>query len=349
MPNPNFLSLHLTTVVSCCKTCYSRCAEPSQLKILYVFNTIVGVDDMDRVTRSIPNRGWCRSRSREAHVWIIHVTLIARLGTKFMVVSDPELAEEVCSGDPMRRWTNMVIIGSKIKTWRYAKRGKSFRWRGSWKMSGWCLWLFMSCIYIWKGLWSVAPCCTWVQWPARFTKDMQNVPGGDLISKLFGNGSLARWFGKVRFGEINLQELHTGIGNSCQVCGVISDHILKEVLLAQDLELYLPLPSISFHQELPLMSSESSTSWIMITSVSLRFEVCSLRLRRIADGKSPTTFWKLPSPSGAWKCDAERFHQNLRRLSWCRVDLLKLEAPPWNPNPSYKFGNLKTFGFVSLI
>jgi len=44
-------------------------------------------------------------------------------GTKFMVVSDPELAEEVCSGDPM-----------------------------------------------------------------RFTKDMQNVPSGDLISKLFGNG-----------------------------------------------------------------------------------------------------------------------------------------------------------------
>ena len=31
------------------------------------------------------------------------MSLIARFGTKFMVVSDPELAEEVCSGDPMRR------------------------------------------------------------------------------------------------------------------------------------------------------------------------------------------------------------------------------------------------------
>ena len=77
------------------------------------------------------------------------MTLIARLGTKFMVVSDPELAEEVCNGDPMRRGTNMawedkpeILQDSKMI---------SFGWRGSWEMSGWCF--CHACIYIWKGFW----------------------------------------------------------------------------------------------------------------------------------------------------------------------------------------------------
>ena len=77
------------------------------------------------------------------------MTLIARLGTKFMVVSDPEMAEEVCNGDPMRRWTNMawedkpeILQDSKMI---------SVGWRGSWEMSGWCL--CHACIYIWKGFW----------------------------------------------------------------------------------------------------------------------------------------------------------------------------------------------------
>lgn len=227
----------------------------------------------------------------------------------------------------------------------------SFRWRGSWKMSGWCL-VYVMHLYL-EG--PLIYCCTWPQWPARFTKDMQNVPSGDLISKLFGNGSLARWFSKlVRFGEIHLQEIHsitcTGIGNhdSCQVW--------PNFEWSTACSIFRIIPSISFHQELPLMSSESSTSWIMSTSVSWRFEVCSLCLRRIADGKSPTTFWKLPSPSGAWRCFGCRTiasKSSMSQLSEVLGDFLAVELTFWNwKHKAEMFVSMletQSLGFVSLI